>query len=157
MDIQGQPTPQTTPQAQPIQPPQRSRRGIYIILAILLFCAMLLALFFFWNNKPNLTQQTVTPTITPAPSLFLTLESPNDKTVVENSMLVVKGKTLPNIAVAFVTETNENSVESDQTGNFEGTITLNDGINSLVVTAYTEDGTEESKSMNIVYDSQPGK
>lgn len=74
--------------------------------------------------------------------------------VVDGDQVVVKGKTLPNTAVVFYTDNDQNSVESDTNGQFEGTIALSSGINSLIVTAYAENGEEKSTTLDLVYDDQ---
>lgn len=85
--------------------------------------------------------------------LSLILESPSDGMFVSDNKLLVKGKTSPNIPVVFYTETDQGSAESDKTGNFEGSIILGDGINSLTVDAYGNDGEEKSLTVDVVYDS----
>jgi hypothetical protein len=92
--------------------------------------------------------------VTVKPPLTLTLESPTEDTVVVDSTIEIKGSTTPNTTVAFFTETADGTVESDAAGNFSGMIELEDGINTLTVTAYAEDGEEKTIVMDVVYDSE---
>ena len=65
--------------------------------------------------------------------------------------MLVKGQTLPNSTVVIYSNTDETDVESDASGNFEGTTLLATGSNSLVVTAFSDTGEEKSVSLDIVY------
>ena len=85
--------------------------------------------------------------------LTLNLESPADETIVVSDRITVKGKTLPKTTVVFYTDSDANSIESDASGYFEGTINLSSGINTLTVEAFADNGEEKSISLDIVYDS----
>ncbi len=91
------------------------------------------------------------------PKLSLTLESPASGDIVLDDLVLVKGKTLPQTTVVFYTETDENSMESDSQGNFEGTLTLEIGINTLTVTAFAENGEEKTITLDLVYDEESVK
>ncbi|OGD54544.1 hypothetical protein A3J78_02180 [Candidatus Beckwithbacteria bacterium RBG_13_35_6] len=84
--------------------------------------------------------------------LTLGLQTPYDGLILNSNVLTVKGTTLPNSVVVFYTETDENSVESDANGNFAGTINLQGGINTLVVTAFSEIGEEKTQVVDVVYE-----
>lgn len=84
--------------------------------------------------------------------LTLGLKSPYDGLILTSNILEVKGVTLPNSTVVFYTETDENSVESDENGDFAGTINLQNGINTLVVTAFSVKGEEKTLVVDVVYD-----
>jgi hypothetical protein len=112
--------------------------------------------FLFWQQQTRVPSST-----TPMPDLSemekpltIDLESPVDGEVLLGNELLVKGVTFPETTVVFYTETDENSVESDAEGNFEGTLTLESGINSLTVMAFTEKGEEQSFSVDVVYDQE---
>jgi hypothetical protein len=126
---------------------------IIIIVAVLLLAGAAGGGYWYYMNMSKtepVVQATPTPTI--VQPLTLELESPTDGTIVEGSTLTVTGKTLPNTTVVFYTETAEGSAQSDASGNFSGTITLTNGINSLVVTAFGEDGEEKTVSVDVVFD-----
>lgn len=84
----------------------------------------------------------------------LTLVSPTEGTYSLNNEILVKGKTLPQTAVIVYTDSDQTSVTSDDQGNFETTISLSSGINTLNVTAFGADGAEKNLSINIVRDSK---
>ncbi|TSC88121.1 MAG: Uncharacterized protein G01um101416_144 [Microgenomates group bacterium Gr01-1014_16] len=91
------------------------------------------------------------PSPTPVETFFLTLTSPKSDELAVNEEVLVKGQTAPNINVVILSETDEVAVESDDSGNFEGTILLAEGTNSIVVTAYSDTGEEKSVSLELVY------
>ena len=84
--------------------------------------------------------------------LFLALLTPTDGQVATNGEIVISGKTLPKSTVLFFTETHDSSTEADARGDFSGTIQLGNGINTLTVTAFSENGEEKSVALDIVYD-----
>ncbi|MDP3954881.1 MAG: DUF5666 domain-containing protein [bacterium] len=87
-------------------------------------------------------------------SLFLSLQSPTDGALAEDFEVTVKGNTIPDTTVLFYTETDQNSVESDNQGQFEGKIALAEGFNSLTVTAFDSQGEEKSLNLDLIYDNQ---
>ncbi len=87
-------------------------------------------------------------------TLTLTLDSPKDEELSVNNEILVKGNTLPNTTVVMFNETDEVTVDSDANGNFETTIQLAEGINSLTVTAFAEDGQEKSLTVDIVRNAE---
>jgi len=108
----------------------------------------------FQTAKPTPPPQpiAVAPAATSTPQpLFLTLTSPKSGELAVNEEMLVKGQTLPNSTVVIYSNTDETDVESDASGNFEGTTLLATGSNSLVVTAFSDTGEEKSVSLDIVY------
>lgn len=126
---------------------------LFIVSCIVLVIALVMLGIPFLTQNQRTEQVTQTPP-TVTPPLTLTVESPTDETVATDDVIAIKGKTLPNTTVAYYTNTNEGTVESDAQGNFEGTLTLANGINNLTITAFSDAGEEKSEAMTIVYDSQ---
>ncbi|MCL4382174.1 MAG: DUF5666 domain-containing protein [Patescibacteria group bacterium] len=81
--------------------------------------------------------------------LFLSLESPTEKTIVSGDQITVKGKTLPSSAVVFYTETNQGSAQSDVSGQFEGKLTLGKDSSRLTVTAFNDWGEEKTVTFTL--------
>lgn len=146
----------TTPPSTPPSAPSRKP-----VLAIAAISAIVLAGIgaVVWINISGTPSQTpaplaTAPTSVPAPQPpALELLSPADGDLAVNKEILVKGKTAPNLSVALYTDSDQALVQSDREGNFESTILLADGLNTLMVTAYTESGEETSLSIDIVYDS----
>jgi hypothetical protein len=124
-----------------------------VVILILLTVGIAIALLYVFRGREAESVTIAPPTETPK-VLSLSIESPNDGTVATDGEVMVKGKTLPNTAVVFYTDTTDNSVESDGSGNFEGKIALASGINTLTVTAIDEGGEEKSVTLDIVYDEE---
>ena len=99
-------------------------------------------------------QSTVQEPSVQATPLFLSLRSPTEDMVVVDSKVVFIGETLPNTPVGIYTDTDQNSVESDASGNFQGEIGLVEGINTVTIEAYGEDGEEKSIVMDIIYNGE---
>jgi hypothetical protein len=125
-----------------------------LILVFVLAVAGVSGIYFYWKNtdNPQVTPEVSLPT--PQKDLTLTLESPTDGTLATDGQIMVKGKTLPNTTVAFYTDIDDGSIESDSSGNFMGNVRLGEGINTLTVTAFSDDGNEKTTSMDVVYDKK---
>ena len=101
---------------------------------------------------PAPTQAAVITTPTP-PAFDLVIDSPTSDMVVNTGKITVSGKTQPNTTVVFYNTADQNSVESDANGEFQGTLTLSPGINSLTVSAFDSQGEEKTVNVNVVYDT----
>lgn len=135
-------------------PPQK-KISPFILMGLGIVVSLGVAAFIWFRlfpSQPPITSVTTSP-VPLTQALTLELTSPADGTLSVNQEVLVTGKTLPNTTVVFFTETDENSMQSDTNGMFESTITLAEGINSLTVTVFGEDGTEKSQTMDLVYDS----
>lgn len=129
-------------------------RPPFLLMGFVIVLSASYLLYTFLSSSRSVPIEQVTQRINVPAPLFLTLESPSDETLVENNTLVVKGKTLPNTTVVFYTEENDGSAESNASGEFEGTIPLVSGINTLTVAAFGENGEEESMTVDVVYDQE---
>lgn len=91
----------------------------------------------------------------PKAPLGLTLSSPVDGMVITEGEVLIEGVTSPGASVVFYTEEEQNSVDVDDNGQFEGIIKLNNpGLNTLIVTAFANTGEEKTLTMDLVYDDQ---
>lgn len=93
---------------------------------------------------------------TPKPSpinndqLFLELTTP-DNSVVDVPKLTLSGKTLPSTYIAILGEKGEYLIVPSDLGSFSQEITLVQGVNSIKITVYQNDGTKVEKTLNAVY------
>lgn len=117
---------------------------------------VILSIFFSLTQNKTQTPKTTTyapPTATPIPYAFdLSIESPSDNEVTHQNRIAVKGKTSPKSTVVLFSDNDQNSVESDDSGNFTGDVLLASGINSITITAYGENDEEKSQALDVVYD-----
>ncbi len=103
----------------------------------------------------KITQAPVQAAVTTAPKILeLLVDSPTGEMVTKSGKVTVSGKTEPNTTVVFYNDIDQNSVESDNSGHFAGTIALAPGINPLVVSAFTDQGEQKTLNLNLVYDNQ---
>ena len=151
------PPPNVSSSPSPVSPPYYSKNiNPKIAIAIILFVALIdLVLMLILGRQ---LQAPPTTGIVMQQELFtLSLENPKDGDLIASNKLTSRGKTLPNTTVALFTESDQELVESNSLGVFEGELTLQAGINSLIVTAYGEDGDEKSLELDIVYDEEAVK
>jgi len=123
-----------------------------VLIVLLLAAAVAVGLFLYTQYQAGTTTP---PTVTPPEAkrpLELTVESPTDATLAEGKRIMVKGKTSPNTTVVIYSDGDQNIVESDSSGKFEGSVGLGNGINALTISAFSDSGEEKSVAMDIVYD-----
>lgn len=93
---------------------------------------------------------------TPAPQtdnqLVLELSTP-DNQVLENSSLLVTGKTDPQGYIVILGEKGEYITTPGKTGTFSQEITLVKGANTIRITVYLENGTKVEKTLTAIYTS----
>jgi len=82
--------------------------------------------------------------------LYLELTTP-DNSVSTEPVLNLLGKTLPNTYIAILGEKGEYLIVPNELGNFSQDITLVQGVNTIKISVYTEDGTKVEKTLNAVY------
>jgi hypothetical protein len=166
MEEQVTPPQPTTPPVEPVvttpvvQPhPASSKWPIVLVVLVLAVLGLGGAGAFYLVSRnstavPTPTSMPLATEVVPTTGLTLTLNSPVDNTLAMEPKIMVSGKTSPNTLVVILTESDQNTVESDTMGNFQSEIGLESGINTLTVIAYGENGEEKELSYNIVYDDQ---
>lgn len=115
-----------------------------------------LAFYLFQTTKTITPQNTkivsfVSPTPTPFPSVFLTIDRPKDEDVVSSKVLVISGKTTSNAVVVVMTDASEDVITPSPTGDFSTTINLNDGQNIIEITAIAPNGESATAKKIITY------
>lgn len=142
---------------------------VLLLILSLISVGLLVAIVYVWYNalgksapsKPGdflKTEQTKTPVETATPSaqipevlVPLTITSPKDQEVLTTKTLTVSGQTLP-MANLTITGGKEDVIsQADETGEFSEKITLEEGDNSLTVTAFDEAGHQTSQTVTIIY------
>lgn len=126
----------------------KSRLFIIVIFLILIAVGSYVAYQLYFKPAPATQEEVVKVPLT------LQVESPSDGMQIENNILVVNGKTSPNTTVAVFTDSDEKMVESNADGSFEATLMLRNGINTVTVTAFGEDGEEKSAIFDVIYDEE---
>jgi len=83
--------------------------------------------------------------VTEVPLVVLT---PKDKAVVKTSFVKVTGQTVPNADVAI----NELNLKADAKGNFSANLTLYEGDNPIIISAFDADGNTSEQEITVVYE-----
>ena len=118
-----------------------------------------LAFYLFQATKtvtPNNTKTVsfISPTPTPLPSIFLTVDRPKDEEVVVNKVEIVSGKTTSNAVVIVITETSEDVMAPAENGDFSTTVNLNEGQNVLEVISIARNGESIRIKKTVTYSQE---
>lgn len=91
------------------------------------------------------------PTPTPKPSIFLSIISPNDESVVNNKTLTISGKSAPDATIAIISENFGQVVSPAPNGDFSTTVTLGNGSNVIEITAIAANGEQAKITRTVTY------
>ncbi len=89
------------------------------------------------------------PSPTPVSGLFLTIDSPQDESVVNDRTVKVSGKTLPGAKIVIITPTDEEGAVAAKDGTFSTDITLDQDENIIEINAISSNG-ESVKTKRVV-------
>lgn len=106
------------------------------------------------QNGPEINLTKTQITSAPSTTLFLTILKPDDQSIINTDKVIISGNTLTNVPVVIIGENSEKITQSDGTGNFDNEISLILGVNEITVTAFSPDGEEISKTVNLVYSKE---
>jgi len=130
-------------------PASSSKRSAFLVLLIVVLIVAIGALFYFWlASRPKPEQAPVTVEL---PKATLVLTAPKDQEATTSAQIKVSGKTNPASLITAYTDTQEETFESDENGDFSGTLTLDEGPNEITVTAFGQDAQEQSEIRSVVY------
>lgn len=129
-----------------VSPPRKSfLPGLLVLL--LLSCASLVFAYSY-RSRMSKTPDVITPTPKP---FFLTVDNLDEPTIALDGELLIKGSTLPNTTVMIYSDLDETSLESDNQGNFQDTIVIDEEAGGLVrITAYSSDGQEKTTTLDVL-------
>ena len=104
------------------------------------------------TTSPTTPSQTTTPEVVPetaASQISLTVTSPTDGQEVSAATITVKGQTVANADVAV----NDKDLKADASGNFQTTLTLDEGDNDIFITASDQTGNFSDWEGTVTYTS----
>ncbi|MBI2613298.1 MAG: hypothetical protein HYW62_00780 [Candidatus Levybacteria bacterium] len=118
-----------------------------------------IAFYLFQATKtitPNNTKTVsfTSPTPTPVPSVFLTVDRPKDEEVVNAKVLVVSGRTTANAVVIVITETSEDVITPAENGDFATTVNLDEGQNVLEIISIAPNGESIRLKKTVTYSQE---
>ncbi len=113
----------------------------------------------FQATKSTTTDNTktisfVSPTPTPIPSVFLTVDKPKDEEVVNSKILVVSGKTTTNAVVIVITDSLDDVIDPSLTGDFSTTVNLDEGQNALEIISIAPNGESVRIKKTVTYSQE---
>jgi len=94
------------------------------------------------------------PTLTPLPSIFLTLDRPKDEEVVTSKIMIISGKTSSSAVVVVMTDSREDVITPTSNGDFSTTVSIDDGQNIIEVTAISPNGESITIKKTVTYSQE---
>lgn len=98
----------------------------------------------------SLSAGSATATPTP-PKHALTIDQPDNNSVVSSGELMISGKTTPQSTIAVVSEKNEYFTSSDESGLFSQKIELITGVNEIKMAALAPNEEQAEITLTVVY------
>lgn len=160
---QGATTSPPTAQPPSVTPPSGKKPlGIFIVIGVVVVIVAALAFVLPSLNRSTEPEpveedvkveeeEVVTPTEEPtdvSEGLTITISSPIDGSAVSTSSVTVSGTTSP-LADVFV---NDTELKANSAGNFSTTVTLDEGENTIAVSANDAEGNYAEKQITVTYE-----
>ena len=96
----------------------------------------------------------VSPSPTPNPTIFLTVDRPKDEEVVNNKILVISGKTSSNAVVIVIADSFEDVITPALNGDFATTVNIDDGQNALEIISIAPNGESIRIKKTVTYSQE---
>ncbi|KKQ34606.1 MAG: hypothetical protein US51_C0033G0007 [Microgenomates group bacterium GW2011_GWA2_37_6] len=133
-----------------------------ILSAVAALIGILVALgaFFFYQStkevKPSEIKKIIinNPSPTPESSIFLTVISPKDEEVVDERIITISGKTIPDAKIIVLTQSNEEAGVAARDGSFSTEITLSQNENIIEISAIAPNGEIAKVRRVITYSTE---
>lgn len=84
----------------------------------------------------------------------LVITSPEDKTIVDQEKIILKGTATPNAIIVIIAGNQEVIIQAKNDSTFEQEITLQGGINKIKVTTYDSEGNKKEQEITVVYSTE---
>ena len=132
-------------------------------IAVLVGLLVAGVVFYFYRStkviSPVMTKKTTaksSPTPKPTKTLgnSISLDQPQDGSVIAQKSVVVSGKTAPDATVIISTSIADQTVKPSANGNFSTTIAIDTGTNLVYVTAILANGSEITKTVTVTYNTE---
>lgn len=133
---------------------------------ILSFIASLIGLlaagvvFYFYESSKTIpksqvkTISIISPSPTPKPSIFLSLEEPKDEDVVSKKVITISGKTIPDAIVSIITKTHQDVITPALNGDFSTSINIDDGQNLIEIAAFSSNGESIKLTRTVTFSTE---
>lgn len=138
----------------------RAEKVILSFLAVLVGLAVAGVGFYIYQTTRTVSPSTIKTitvgkaTPTPASSVFLSVETPSDESVVTSKVITISGKTDPAATLMVSTDATDSVVTPSATGAFSLTVTLTGSENVITITAIDPKGNETQKKLTVAYETE---
>lgn len=141
----------------------KTERIVLSFIAVLIGVIVAGIGFYFYQSTKTISPQKLksitlspqsSPTPTPLPPIYLTLDAPTDEGVVDTQTITVAGKTVPNAIVLISTKSTDDVITPSATGAFTTTETIDTGVNTIEITAIAPDGEESKTTRTVTYSTE---
>ena len=95
-----------------------------------------------------------TPSPTPIPSIFLTVDKPKDEEVISSKLLTISGKTTKDAVVIIISDAFEQVVTPSSTGDFSITETIDEDKNIIEIIAVAPNGESVKVIKTVTYSQE---
>lgn len=134
-------------------------RIVIIFIAVTIGLILTTFGFFLYESTKPATTSTPTPTKTQKTVLskdeiLLVVDEPVDELVIEKRTITVKGKTDPENTLVISTNQEDAVATPTSSGSFSTTISIDTGINKLIITAITPKGAKKEIIKTISFSSE---
>lgn len=133
-----------------------------ILAAVVGFLVGLLAAWAVWNIPQLVSKKETPPSVqeqetltTPQETTFtLNLTQPDDGTILNEAEATIAGQTETGATVVINSPLEDKVIEATEEGKFSATLGLEEGVNEIVVTAYSPSGKageEKTETRTVTY------
>lgn len=133
-----------------------NKEKIIIVIAAIIMGALIAGgVLFLYQSSKKINPQEVKsisvsdPSPTPSSGLFLTIDSPVDEQIVDERLIKVTGKTIPDVKILILSDTDEVAAVSADDGSFSTEINLGQSENIIEIVAIAPNG-ESVKVRRVV-------
>lgn len=138
----------------------KKEKIILSFIAVLIGIVVAVIIFYFYQSTkkvPDTEIKKITDIIatpTPASSVFLTVDKPDDEQIVNTRTLDIKGKTSPDSKIVIISDGNQEGAIPASDGSFSTTITIGQGENVIEITAISPSGEQTSVTRVVTYSTE---
>lgn len=138
----------------------KKEKIILSFIAALIGIAAAIVGFFFYQSAKEIKPEEIkritikNPSPTPSSSVFLTIDKPTDEEVVDERIITVSGKTIPQARIVILTQGSEEAAEAAGNGSFTTEITLPNEENIIEISAIAPNGEIAKVKKVVIYTTE---
>lgn len=135
-----------------------SNKSFIISQIVILSVGLIFAgLMYFFLQKPldkHNDFANYIPVTTEPISFSLDLTAPNNNLVVFNDQVLINGTSSPNTTIMISTDDTDQALTANTKGEFSQTISLNPGLNTILINAFDNNGNNKAEIRNVYYSEE---